>query len=330
MRRHLFLLLTVLTALLLTPAPGRAQLWLTYGEAAEFQGEAAVRFQIYHQHGTVLAWCVGYLYFTPTQVAYEVLGPGGYRQDGFAAPRDTVQVQWRGLRAMKRSTGLFSPPLTGQSVEIKIVNGRKYDFFVARNIGSGGEAEFDSVSLWPLQNAWDNFAEALERARTRYDPNRPPPPAPVVVAPKTASLQIEAQPGGAEFYIDDEFRGSTSGEGRIKVSDLAPGEHRLRLSKKDFEEWKRTLTLEAGESRTIEVQLAAAKPPEPPAPKPPDTTLGLEDVLKLLEGGVTPARLETIVKERGVSFTLTEDAESKLRALGATDSLLLAIARAKK
>jgi hypothetical protein len=217
--------------------------------------------------------------------------------------------------------------MTGQSVEIKILNGRKYDFFVARNIGSDGSAEFDSVSLWPLQNAWENFAEALERARTRYDPNRPAPPTPVVVALKTASLQIEAQPGGAEFYIDDEFRGTTSGEGRIKVSDLEPGEHRLRLSKKDFEEWNRTLTLEVGESRTIEVQLAAAKPPEPP---PPDTTLGLADVLKLLEGGVTPARVESIVKERGVSFTLTEDAESKLRALGATDTLLLAIAKAKK
>src|SRR3990172_7961269 len=287
------LLVAALTAVLLAAAPAQAQLWLTYGEAAEFQGEPAVRFQIYHQHGTVLAWCVGHLYFTPTQVAYEVMGPGGYRQDSFAAARDSMQVQWRGLRAMKRSTGLFSPAMTGQSVEIKVLNGRKYDFFVARNIGSDGSSEFDSVSLWPLQNAWENFAEALERARTRYDPNRPPPPAPVA--------------GGAEFYIDDEFRGSTSGEGRIKVSDLAPGEHRLRLSKKDYEEWNRTLTLEAGENRTIEVHLPAAKAPQPPPP--PETTLGLADVLKLLEGGVTPARVESIVKERGVSFELTDDAE---------------------
>src|SRR3972149_1347949 len=297
MRRRLLLLIALASAVVLAAAPGRAQLWLTYGEAAEFQGEPAVRFQIYHQHGTVLAWCVGYLYFTPTQVAYEVMGPGGYRQDSFAAARDSMQVQWRGLRAMKRSTGLFSPGMTGPSGGIKVLNGRKYDFFVARNVGSDGSSEFDSVSLWPLQNAWDNFAEALERARTRFDPNRPPPPAPVVVAPKTGSLQIEAQPGGAEFYIDDEFRGSTSGEGRIKVSDLAPGEHRLRLSKKDYEEGNRTVTLEAGENRTLEVQLAQAKPPEPPPP--PETTLGLADVLKLLEGGVTPARGESIVKERG-------------------------------
>src|SRR3989338_2900069 len=106
MRRHLFLLTIFTAALLFAAAPAQAQLWLTYGEAAEFGGEPAVRFQIYHQHGTVLAWCVGYLYFTPTQVAYEVLGPGGDRQDGFAAARDSLQVQWRGPRAPERAPGI--------------------------------------------------------------------------------------------------------------------------------------------------------------------------------------------------------------------------------
>jgi len=324
-----------LVAVLFAPAPGRAQLWQSHGETAQFGGEPAVRFQVSHQHGTVLAWCVGYLYFTKTQVAYEVLGPGSYRQDSFAAPRERLQVRWLGMRAMKRAVGLFEPAKTGLSVEIKILNGRKYDLFVARTIGADGSSEFDSVSLWPLQNAWENFDEALERARTRWDPNRPPPPAPAPEPVKTATLQIEtrraggeAGRGGAEFYVDDEFRGTTSSEGKIKVSDLEPGEHRLRLSLKGYEEWTRTVTVEAGENRVIEAQLAEAKAAEP-AP-PPETTLSLADVLKLLEGGVTPARIETIVKERGVSFELNDDAESKLRALGATDSLLLSIAKAKK
>lgn len=324
------LVLMAIASVLLAAAPARAQLWLTYGEASQFQNEPAVRFQIYHQHGTVLAWCVGYLYFTPTQVAYEVLGPG-YKQDGFAVARESLTVEFRGQRVMKRSTGLFSPAMTGQSVMVKILNGRKYDFFVARNIGSDGSAQFDAVSAWPIEEAWKTFDQALERARTRYDPNRPPPPTPVPEPPKTASLQLEAARGGAEFYLDDEFRGSTSSEGKIKVSDVAPGEHHLRLSLKGYDEWSRTVTVEAGENRVIEVQLVEAKPAAPPPPPPPpDTTLALEDVLKLLEAGVTPARLETIVKERGVSFELTDDAERKLRALGATDTLLLAIAKAKK
>jgi len=112
------------------------------------------------------------------------------------------------------------------------------------------------------------------------------------------------------------------------VADVPPGEHRLRLSKKEYEEWNRTLTLEAGENRTIEVELAPAKPPEPA--KPEIEPLSVEGVMKLLEAGVTPVRLSAIVQERGVSFTLTPAIESRLRALGATDALLLEIAKAKK
>ncbi|HKZ52793.1 MAG TPA: PDZ domain-containing protein [Candidatus Acidoferrales bacterium] len=60
------------------------------------------------------------------------------------------------------------------------------------------------------------------------------------------------------------------------------------------------------------------------------TPLTLEQVLKLLDAGVTPTRIETIVRERGVAFELTGDVERKLRAAGATAELLLAIAKAKK
>lgn len=58
--------------------------------------------------------------------------------------------------------------------------------------------------------------------------------------------------------------------------------------------------------------------------------LSLEAVLKLLDAGVTPARLETLVKERGVSFALTEETEKKLRAAGANSELLFDIAKAKR
>jgi hypothetical protein len=69
-----------------------------------------------------------------------------------------------------------------------------------------------------------------------------------------------------------------------------------------------------------------APPPEPPKP----VGLTAAEVVKLLEAGVTPARVETIIKERGASFDLTEGNEKKLRDAGATDALLLAISKAKK
>lgn len=300
----------------LAAQPAAAQLWVTHGEASDYQGEPAVRFQVYHIHG--MFWCVGYLYLTKNRIGYQVTGgPGDYSQDSFARNRSEVQFQ-----------------TAGQSITVRILRGRRYDLIVVRDIDAYGNVNTEAVSTWPIQDAWDSFDQALERARTRWDPNKPPEPPPAPEAPKTAALAIEAKPGGAEFYVDDEFRGSTSSEGRIKVSELEPGEHSLRLSLKGYQEWTRKVTLEAGENRTIEVQLAEAKPEPPPAPPEPSPEekkrLGLEEVVKLLESGVTPVRAEAIVKERGVSFTLDDAAEKKLREAGATDALLLAIAKAKK
>jgi len=279
-----------------------------------------IRIAVAHQH--TASGCIGYLYVDRETIRFEVKWPAKDQGHAFEFPRSalTVARQWTLI-----GTSLPEAELKFSGAA-RMRGGGTYHFFhVDPSLPETPGAKFE----WQNARDWQEIVSAVrefDSVVARLRP--PPPPAPVVEAPRTATLQLEARPGGAEFYVDDEFRGSTSGEGRIKVSDLAPGEHRLRLSKKDYEEWNRTLTLEAGENRTIEVQLPAAKAPQPPPP--PETTLGLADVLKLLEGGVTPARVESIVKERGVSFELTDDAERKLRALGATDTLLLAIAKAKK
>jgi hypothetical protein len=276
-----------------------------------------IRIAVAHQH--TASACFGYLYVDRETIRYEVKWPAKDVGHAFEFPRSalTVARQWTLI-------GTALP-----EAELKFAGGRgggTYHFFhVDPSLPENPGANFE----WQNARDWQEIVRAVREFESVVVQLRPPPP-PEPLKPQMASLQIEAQPGGAEFYVDDEFRGTTSSEGRIKVSELVPGEHRLRLSKREYEEWNRTLTLEAGENRTIEVQLAAAKPPAPPPAKPPDTTLALEDVVKLLEAGVTPARLETIVKERGVSFALTEEAESKLRALGATDSLLLALAKARK
>jgi hypothetical protein len=293
--------------------PPGPQLWLTHGEATTLQGEPAVRFAVYHSHG--LAWCSGYLFFTKARVGYEVTnGPRDYSKDSFLQERGSLALQ-------------VLPDGRFEEFKLKIQAGREYKLRMVRDPMDPWGSSLEGVSIRPLQEAWENFDAALEHARAPYGPSTaqaPPVPEPV----RTASLEIEARPGGAEFYLDDQFKGTTSSEGRLAVAGVPPGEHRLRLSKKEFEEWNRTLTLEAGESRTIEVELAPAKPREPP--KPEIEPLTVEGVMKLLEAGVTPVRLSAIVQERGVNFTLTPAIESRLRALGATDALLLEIAKAKK
>lgn len=67
---------------------------------------------------------------------------------------------------------------------------------------------------------------------------------------------------------------------------------------------------------------AQAQEAETPAP------FALDDLLALMAAGVTPVRLATLVKERGVSFDFTPETEQKLRLAGADDTLLLEVAKA--
>lgn len=142
----------------------------------------------------------------------------------------------------------------------------------------------------------------------------------VRLAPKTGDLTVRTKPGQVQVYLDDEFRGTSSSEGRLVLKALKPGSYQLRLSLASFKEWTQTVTLGAGEALQIEAELESA------GPKP----LALSDVEQALTGGLSKARVAALVKEYGVDFALTDEAEKRLRAAGADETLLLAIAKGRK
>ena len=135
-----------------------------------------------------------------------------------------------------------------------------------------------------------------------------------------AGLILLTQPGQVQVYLDDEPRGVTSPEGRLVLKDLKPGSYRLRLSLAGYKEWSQALTLAAGDAKQTEAKL------EPAGPKP----LTIADLEQALTGGLSKARVAALVKEFGVDFALTDEAEKRLRAAGADGDLLLAIAKARK
>jgi hypothetical protein len=96
--------------------------------------------------------------------------------------------------------------------------------------------------------------EALLNALRELAP-RPSPPTPAL-----AVLSIKATPGGAQVYVDDEAAGTTSAEGRLRISRLAVGEHRLRLSREGYQDFEQKVTLAAGEAVRIIAKLEAVKP----------------------------------------------------------------------
>lgn len=112
-------------------------------------------------------------------------------------------------------------------------------------------------------------AELLEQVR-KLAPAKPaepkalpPPPA----APPV--LVINAKPGQAEVYVDDERRGQTSAAGTLKVSGLAPGSHLVRLTLTGYQSFEINVELTAGETNTLAAKLLPVE--ALPAPKPEPT-----------------------------------------------------------
>jgi PEGA domain len=82
-------------------------------------------------------------------------------------------------------------------------------------------------------------------------------------SPKTSMsapvLLIEATPGSAQVYIDDEPKATTSPEGRVKFSQLSPGLHVIRLSRAGYTDYEQKVELKVGEQSTVYATLAAVK-----------------------------------------------------------------------
>jgi serine/threonine-protein kinase len=98
------------------------------------------------------------------------------------------------------------------------------------------------------------------------------PPAP----PKSSGppiLLIEATPGDARVYIDDETAGTTSPEGRLKITTLSPGAHRVRLAHRSFQDHEETVRLTSGETTLVASNLQAADTTPVQAPAEPTGTI---------------------------------------------------------
>ena len=85
---------------------------------------------------------------------------------------------------------------------------------------------------------------------------KPPPPAP-------PTLLVNAKPGEAEVYVDDERRGQTGTDGALKLGDLAAGPHKLRVSLTGFRSFEVNVELTAGQTNTVVAELQPIPPPAP-------------------------------------------------------------------
>jgi hypothetical protein len=118
-------------------------------------------------------------------------------------------------------------------------------------------------------------------------------------------LMIEANPGESQVYIDDEPMGSTSQQGRLKLTRLAAGDHQVRIALSGYQDYEQTITLTGGQTTTVAATLQRPAAPLQPErtqaePTPPANTgqpayLGVQALPKqppgahgVVIGGTTP------------------------------------------
>jgi len=90
----------------------------------------------------------------------------------------------------------------------------------------------------------------------------------ILNAHATTGLEIQSVPGRAQVYVDDVFSGETSEQGQLKVPNLRPGSHRLRVTHEGYHEDERTIELVAGQTLSIAAGLLKTESATPSVPPP--------------------------------------------------------------
>lgn len=78
---------------------------------------------------------------------------------------------------------------------------------------------------------------------------------PGVAASSGFDLVIKGAPAGSQVYINDVRREAASADGALRVSDIEPGDVKIRVSREGFTDYMTTLTGNKGEIQTCEARL---------------------------------------------------------------------------
>jgi len=136
-----------------------------------------------------------------------------------------------------------------------------------------------SFALTPQTETQLRDAGATEELLKTLRQLAPPPPvgssvrSPAARSGGVPVLLIEATPGGAQVYVDDEPVGTTSSQGRLKLSQLAPGDHSVRISLAGHRDYEENLSLVSGQTVRVTASLEGAALVAPPSAQPSDAML---------------------------------------------------------
>ena len=75
-----------------------------------------------------------------------------------------------------------------------------------------------------------------------------------LVGPKTGSIYVDSSPSGASVYLDGSYKGKTP----KTITGVSAGSHTIKLSKSGYNDYTRTTSVIAGETKRINLNLRQA------------------------------------------------------------------------
>ena len=307
-------------------------------------GDPTLRFPVMPTGGSIFGVTYGWLDISNATIHYTVVQPNGKSSHSFEVSRLSVtdirlEKGWLSFRSDKRRETLtYMPPDRWGSVHT--------------GPGMSSAANRESLGTLSIYKTLLNF----DRVMAMVSPP-PAPPEPVVARPVTPQPQPKAatptsppaivlsSPPGAGENQPLEWHESTvvirgvamDGTGiPVVMINGSPANMRPQtLQAAEF--WSDPLPLQPGSNT---VQVVAANSAQVKAtltltvnykPKSsPVNTKGLDkaEILSLLQGGVPPARISDLIRERGIKFSPSTDDLNAILAAGGTEELVQAIRQA--
>lgn len=262
-----------------------------------------VRLPVAHLHDAAAA-CYGHLYFSRDRIRYQVAKPR-------TAAAHALDLARADVEAAEQGPGLELRPKKGKPQDFVLLSPEYVEL--------GRHKDADVLPAKDLLAAANGFAALAGELDSGGQRPRGAPDLGVTIQ------KFVTDPGGVEMMVDGFSWGTTDLEtGEIILYGIPFGERNFVMRKRGYEVVRLPVRYEYERTGETFVAMKAL------SPAARGGGLLLDDVLDMLEGEVPSERVAVLVKEKGVSFALTDAAEKRIRAAGGDDSLLLAIARAKK
>ena len=80
----------------------------------------------------------------------------------------------------------------------------------------------------------------------------------LLLSPQAGRLEITSQPSGAEWYLDGDYVGMTSGE----IDDVNPGSYRIMIKKRGYEDWSGQVMVRTGKTARVSAPLQQRSKPK--------------------------------------------------------------------